>query len=100
MEECSYLTMKTSEMLCGIFVLGLITVPLAGAVYASETESAKEMDLDKEDFLKLRNVSREAHREARLEERKARLMDAIERDCLDPQELESKMQMRGGRFAK
>ncbi len=104
------------KLFFGMLALGLIAIPVAGAVYASEneskpwenlrqfrggfTESAKNQDLGKEDFFALRNTSREAHREARLEQRMARLADAVERGCLDPEELEDRMQMRGWRFAE
>ncbi|MEX0918912.1 MAG: hypothetical protein WDZ85_03045 [Candidatus Paceibacterota bacterium] len=101
------------KLLLGMFVLGLVAIPVMGTVYASESEvkpwedlkqfrggfeqSAKNSGLEKEEFFALRDATREAHRETRLAERRARLENG---ECLDPQEIEDRMQKRGWRFAE
>ena len=100
----------SKKLLFGMFVLGLVAIPAAGAVYASEeakpwenlkqfrggyVESAKSEGLDKEDFFAWRDAAREAHRETRLDERMSRLKAS---GCLDSEGVEKRMQKRGWRF--
>ncbi len=65
-----------------------------------DKETAKDLDIDKDDFVAYRNEAREAHRQERMENREERLLAAIERGCITEEEMNEKMQKRGGRFSK
>ncbi len=57
----------------------------------------KELDVDRDDFIRERNELREAHREQRMEERRLRMEES---GCLSAEEIEERLQTRKGRFAK
>ncbi len=102
------------KLLFGMFVLGLVTIPAAGAVYASDDGvkpweslkqfrggfegSAKLEGMEKEEFFTFRNQTREAHRAERMQQREERLAGALERGCITEEELQERMQQRKWRF--
>ena len=105
----------TKKLIIGIMLLGGFVFLSTGLVFASEDEkpwesmkrfrgedsfSAQDMEMSKEDFQAYRDVTREQHRQSRLEEREERLMVAVERGCITEGELVSRMQTRKGRFSK
>ena len=63
-------------------------------------ESAKDLEISKEDFFAYRDIEREAHRQERVGARQERLSAAVERGCITEEEMSERMQKRGGRFAK
>ncbi len=102
------------KLLFGMFVLGLVAVPAAGAVYASDNDvkpweslkqfrggfegSAKLEGMEKEEFFALRNQAREAHRAERMLQREERLTEALERGCITEEDLQERLQQRKWRF--
>ncbi len=64
-----------------------------------EKEKAKDLEMDKDEFLVYRNEARENHRQGRMEARQERLLAAVERGCITEEEMHEKMQKRGGRFS-
>ncbi len=57
----------------------------------------KELNIDRDEFIRERNELREAHREQRMEERRIRMEEG---GCLSAEEIEERLQMRKGRFMK
>lgn len=104
------------KLFLGSFLFGLVAVSTVGVVYASD-EDAKPWenfgqfkegfkgyadlreDMDREEFFAFRNEAREAHRAERMLQREARLNDALERGCINEEELQERLQQRKGRLS-
>ena len=105
----------TKRLIIGTMILAGVVFFSTGMVFASEDakpwesqeafreetkENAREMGMEKEDFLHYRTEAREQHREERMSQREERLQLAVERGCITEGEMESRLQQRKGRFAK
>ncbi len=103
----------TKKLIIGTMILVGFVFLSGGLVFASEDVkpwesmirfrgedklSAQDMEVSKEEFHTYRDEIREEHRESRMEKRQERLMASVEKGCITQDELEVKMQKRGGRF--
>ncbi len=105
------------KIFLGVFVFGLLMIPLATTVSAHVDEqkpwenlrqfrggeieeNAQVLEMNKEDFLIHRNELREKHREERVAMRMERMLDAVERGCITEEEIEERIQNRNNRFSK
>jgi len=105
----------TKKLIIGTMLLTGMVLFSTGMVFASEDvkpweskvafredvrENAREMGMEKEDFLHYRTEAREQHREERMLQREERLELAVEKGCITEEEMESRLQQRKGRLAK
>lgn len=104
------------KLIIGMFLFTMIAVPTVGSVYASTDiakpweslsqfrggdvkDSAKLLGMNRDEFFAYRNGAREEHRERRMIQREERLLEAVDRGCLEPEEVRDRMQERKGRFS-
>ena len=104
------------RLIIGMFLFALVAVPAVGSVYASTDDSkpweslsqfrggevkdsAKSLGMDRDEFFAYRNELREEHRERRMMQKEKRLLEAVDRGCLDPEDIKERLQERRGRFS-
>lgn len=69
-----------------------------GQFRGGASESAQDMGWERAEFKRWREQAQTAHREERLQAREQRLEGAVERGCLDPEELKDRLTQRRNRF--
>jgi hypothetical protein len=105
----------TKKIIVGTVLLAGVVFLSTGLVFASEDAkpwesmtkfrggdevSAQDLEMTKEEFHAYRDEIKEEHRESRMEKREERLQAAVDRGCITEDEMETRMQIRKGRFSK